>query len=58
MLKFMNSRQKGYVLLDTNLEEVQSAISRMLSIRLNDSKWKMIVKTAYMVPAMMPLGSI
>ena len=40
----MNSRQKGYVLLDTNLEEVQSAISRMLSIRLNDSKWKMIVK--------------
>jgi len=40
----MNSRQKGYVLLDTNLEEVQSVISRMLSIRLNDSKWKMIVK--------------
>jgi hypothetical protein len=40
----VTSRQKGYVLLDSNLKEIQTVVGRRLSIWLNDSNWETIVK--------------
>jgi hypothetical protein len=36
----MTPRQKGYVLLDSNLHSIQFAVAKRLESRLNNSNWK------------------